>query len=350
MQIVHSLKSLITINLALDLGTTATRILLLGRGLQLNEPTCIAVSHRTGDLVSVGAEAYRLLGRCPPHVEVTYPMRQGVVNDFDLAELMLRQFMGGLFRTRALFGARIVMVVPASATDVEIKAFEDLAIQVGAREAHLVEAPVAAALGLGLPVERRRGVVSVCLGGGTTQAAVFSGGELVATHCVRAGGQDLNEAVASGVRKKYGVQVGHQTIEQLKTTLGSAFPVEKDEAREVYGKDVMDGLPKAVFVSNWEIREMLLSPIERIVGSIKAVLEQLPVELSEDVKKYGITLSGGTALLRGMNRLVENITGVECTVARKSTLACLEGAGKIAGDVKRHRKYLSSRHARNLSG
>jgi rod shape-determining protein MreB len=350
MQIIHSVKSLITINLALDMGTTATRIYMRGgRGVELNEPSCIAVSHRTGDLVCVGAEAFKLLGRCPPHVEVAYPMRQGVVNDFDLAELMLRQFMSGLFRTRALFGARIVMVVPSGATDVEIKAFEDLAIQAGAREIFLLEAPVAAALGLNLPLEKRRGAVSVCLGGGTTQAAVFAGGEIVATHCVRVGGQDLNESIASGVRKKYGVQVGHQTIEQIKTTLGNAFPVEKDEAREVYGKDVMDGLPKAVFVSNWEIREMLLSPIERIVSSVKAVLERIPPELSEDVKKYGITLSGGTAMLRGMNKLVENVTGVECTVPRRSALACLAGAEKVVGDLKRHRRFLCSRHGRSLT-
>ena len=166
---------------------------------------------------------------------------------------------------------------------------------------------------------------------------------------VRVGGQDLNESIASGVRKKYGVQVGHQTIEQIKTTLGNAFPVEKDEAREVYGKDVMDGLPKAVFVSNWEIREMLLSPIERIVSSVKAVLERIPPELSEDVKKYGITLSGGTAMLRGMNKLVENVTGVECTVPRRSALACLAGAEKVVGDLKRHRRFLCSRHGRSLT-
>ena len=350
MQIVHTLKNLITINLALDMGTTTTRIHLRGKGVELNEPTCIAVSHRTGDLVCVGGEAYRLMGRCPPYVEVTYPLRQGVVQDFDLAELMLRRFMAGLFRTQALFGARMVMVVPTAATDVEAKAFEDLALQVGAREVHLVEAPVAAALGLSLHLDKRRGAVAVYLGGGTTQAAVFSGGELIATHCVRVGGQDINESIASGVRKKYGVQVGHQTIEQLKTTLGSAFPIEKDEAREVYGKDVLDGLPKAVFVSNWEIREMLLSPIERIVGSVKAVLERIPPELAEDVKKYGITLSGGTALLRGMNKLVEKVTGVECTVPRKSTLACLSGAEKIVSDVKRHRRFLYSRHSRSLSG
>lgn len=350
MNILHSVKSLVTINLAVDMGTVFTRIHMRGRGVELNEPSCIAVSHRTGDLVCVGAEAYKLLGRCPPYIEITHPMRQGVVHDFDLTELMLRRFLSNLFRTRALFGARMALVVPAGATDVESKAFEDIALQVGAREAHLIEAPVAAALGTGLPIHEKHGLISLYLGGGTTQAAVFSGGELVLTHCVRVGGQDLNDSIASGVRKKYGVQVGHQTIEQLKTALGSAYPVERDETREVYGKSVLDGLPKAVFVSNWEIREMLLSPLESIVSSIKTVLERIPVELSEDAKKYGLFLSGGAAQLRGINRLIEEITGVSCILTKKGAMACLGGAAKVAGDVRRYEKYLTVTHTRKLIG
>ena len=350
MNILHSLKSLITINLAVDMGTVFSRVHMRGRGVELNEPSCIAVSHRTGDIVCAGNAAFKLLGRCPPYVEVAFPLRQGVVHDFDLAELMLRQFLSDLFRTRALFGARMVMVVPAGATDVEVKAFEDIAMQVGAREVHLVEAPVAAALGLGLPIEKRRGLISLYLGGGSTQSAVFSGGEVLFSHSMRVGGHDLNDAIAAGVRKKYGVQVGHQTIEQIKTTLGSAYPMEKHETREVYGKDVLDGLPKAVFVSNWEIREMLLSPLERIVNSVKVVLEQMPPELAEDVKKYGIYLSGGNALMRGISRLIQEIIGVECTVSRKASFACLHGAQKVLNDVRGHAKYLAAPHARKLVG
>ena len=220
----------------------------------------------------------------------------------------------------------------------------------GAREVRLVEAPVAAAIGSGADMNKKRGMVSLCLGGGTTQAAVFSGGELLFSTSLRVGGQDLNDAIAAGIRKKYGVQVGHQTIEQIKTTLGSAYPMQQDETREVYGKDVRDGLPRAVFVSNWEIREMLLTPLERIVSAVKTVLERIPPELSEDVRRHGISLSGGAAMLRGINRLIQEITGVECSVSKRAAFTALAGAQAVLSDGKSYRRFMASPHTRVLTG
>lgn len=350
MDLMKTLRDFVTLDIAIDMGTTSTRIFNRGGGLALDEPSLIAVSAISGEVIATGKEANRLAGRCPAHIEVAAPLSQGVVMDFDLAELMLRQFMAKLLKNRAMLGARAVMVAPAGATGVEYRAFENIATRVGARQANLVEAPVAAAIGLGLPIDRPQGTVVFCLGGGSTQTAVFSSGEILFTSSHRAGGSDINEAISAGIRKKFGVQAGRHTIEQLKTTLGSAYPMEKDEAREVYGKDLVDGLPRAVFVSNWEIREMIISPLENIIGAIRTAFERIPPELAEDIKKTGVFLAGGASQLRGVNKLIEQISGVKCTVSKKGAYACLSGADKILCDEKKWRRYFVSTHTKKLTG
>jgi rod shape-determining protein MreB and related proteins len=346
MWLLSSTKNLLTMDLAVDMGTTRTRVSLRGKGVVLNEPSCIAISYREGEVVAVGREAFRLFGKHPPHVQVATPLSHGVIEDLDVSELLLKSFIERAFRRKSLFGARMVVVVPAQATDVEKKAFEDVAIQAGARHVILVESPIACALGLGLPVDKTRGVVLLNLGGGTTQAAVFSGGEMFFTRCERVGGEDLNEAIVSGIRKKYGILVGHHTVENIKISLGSAYPMEQDETREVYGKDVIDGLPKAIFISNWEVREMILSPLESIINTVKSVLEDIPPELSEDVKKTGLYLTGGNAMVRGMGRLIEDVCGVRAIIARKSTLSSIAGAERVLSDLRANQKFTTASNVR----
>jgi len=315
----------------------------------LDEPSYTAVSYREGDVVSVGKEAYKLFGRCPPHIEVVRPLGKGVIENFEIAESMLREFLEKIFRRKALLGARITMVAPAGATDVERKAFEDIAMQVGGREVALIEAPVAAALGIGLPLEQTRGLVAFCLGGGTTQTAVFASGEVIFTASDPVGGEDLTEAIVAGVRKNHKILIGQHTAEQLKISMGSAYPMDKDETREIYGKSVVDGLPRAVFVSNWEIREMMEGPLDKIVNTIKANLERVPPELSEDIKRAGIYLTGGNSMVRGFSSLIEHITGVRCVTSKKAQFSCIAGAERIISNMKQYGRLTISTHSRRFT-
>lgn len=350
MAFLNSVRNLLSVDMGIDMGTSRTKVYLRGNGIVLDEPSFVAVSYREGKVVAVGREAYKMFGRCPPHVDVLKPLSQGVIENFDLAESMLREFLDNIFRRKALLGARIAMVVPAGASDVEKKAFEDIAMQIGGREVFLVEAPIAAAVGIGLPIEQTRGIVSFYLGGGTTQSAVFAGGEVIFTTSAKVGGEDLTEAVVSGVKKRHKILVGSHTAEQLKIALGSTMPLEKDETREIYGKSVVDGLPRAVFVSGDEVREMMLAPLNRIANTIKEVLERIPPELAEDVKKNGLYLSGGTSHVRGIARLFEEITGVKCVTSKKGQFSCIMGTERILSGLKKYGRLTTSSHSRKFSG
>ncbi len=349
MNFLKSLKTLFSLDLAVDMGTTRTKIYEKTQEMVLNEPSFVAVSYREGEVQAVGREAYKMYGRCPPHVEVHQPLEHGVIENFDLAEEMLKRFLDQVFNRKALLGARIAMVVPSGATDVEKKAFEDIAVQVGGREVMLVEAPIAAAIGMNLPIGDGKGTVAFYLGGGTTQAAVFIGGDLMLTHCNPVGGEDLTEAIINGVRKNHQILIGSHTAEQLKISMGSAYPSDRDESREIYGKSVVDGLPRAVFVANWEIREMMEAPLNQIVNTMKSVLEKVPPDLSEDIKKSGLFLSGGNAQVEGFSRLVEHITGLKCVKSKKGQMSCIRGAAKIIMNSRKYRDFTTSSHSRQFN-
>lgn len=349
MKFLRSLKTYLSLDLAIDMGTTRTKIYEQTQELALNEPSFVAVSYREGEVQAVGREAYKLYGRCPPHVEVHQPLESGVIENFDLAEEMLKRFLEQCFSRKALLGARIAMVVPSGATDVEKKAFEDIAVQIGGREVMLVEAPIAAAVGMNLPINDGKGIVAFYLGGGTTQSAVFGSGELMLTHCDMVGGENLTEAIINGVRKNHQILIGSHTAEQLKISMGSAYPSDKDESREIYGKSVVDGLPRAVFVANWEIREMMEGPLNQIVNTIKAVLEKVPPEMSEDIKRSGLYLSGGNAQVEGFSQLVEHITGLKCVKSKKGQMACIRGAAMILANPRKYRAYITSSHSRQFN-
>jgi len=342
-------KNLVSVDLGIDMGTSRTRIYLRGDGVVLDEPSFVAVNYRDGQVVSAGKEAYKLFGRCPPHVEVVRPLGKGVIENFEIAESMLNEFLNKIFRKKALLGARITMVTPSGATDVEKKAFEDIALQVGGREVYLIEAPIAAAIGAGLPIEQSRGLVAFSLGGGTTQSAVFASGEVIFTQSEPVGGEELTEAIIAGIRKNHKVLIGTHTAEQLKVSMGSAYPTEKDEAREIYGKSVVDGLPRAIFVSNWEIREMMEAPLNVIVNTIKANLERVPPELSEDIKRAGLYLTGGNSLVRGFAKLIEHITGVKCITSKNGQLSCINGTESIINNMKQYGRLTASTHSRRFT-
>jgi len=350
MDAINALKSWLTVNLGIDMGTTRTRIFQGGKGIVLNEPSYISISYRDREPQDAGSDAHKSLGRCPPYIEVHRPLSHGIIENFDLAEAMLNIFLNRVFRRKALLGARIVMVVPAGATDVEKKAFEDIAVQVGGREVYLIEAPIAAAIGMGLPIRKEGGLVSLYLGGDSTQAVVFTNGEVLFTHYEAVGGESLTDSIIAGIRKNHKIHIGKHTGEQLKLSMGSAYPTEKDETREIYGKSVEDGLPRSALISNWEVREMMQDPLERIIGTINSVFERMPPELSEDIKKSGVSISGGNSQVRGLVKLVGHITGLKVTAARNAAMSCVAGTEVIMANPSKFRDLTVSSHSRQFTG
>ena len=350
MTVFNTLKSWLTVDLGIDMGTTRTRVFQAGKGIVLNEPSFISISYREREPQEVGAEAYKVLGRCPPHIEVHNPLSHGIIENFDLAEEMLRRFLDRIFKRKALLGARIVMVAPAGATDVEKKAFEDIAVQVGGREVYLIEAPISAAAGMGVPIRKEGGQVIIYLGGASTQAVVFTSGEVLFSHYDTVGGESLTEAIVAGIRKNHKIHIGAHTAEQLKISMGSAYPTEKDDTREIYGKSVEDGLPRAVLVSNWEIREMMQDPLERLVGAISSVFERVPPELAQDIKKSGVYVTGGNSMIRGLAKLIGHITGLKVVNAKNGLMSCIAGTEVVLSDPSRFRDLMVSSHSRHFIG
>lgn len=341
MNLTQSLKDMLNVRMGVDVGSSRTRVFCAGRGVVLNERSFLALSLRTGEVIGAGDNAYNLFGRSPAHVVVKQPVRQGVIEDFDTADRMLSNFFETALTRKPLFGAQIIVVVPTGATDVEKKSFEDLCIQAGAREVRLVESCIASIIGMGLPLSNSRGLAVVVLGGGTTQFAIVSEGEILHSGCERVGGEDLNDAIAAGMRKKFGIVLGYRTLEKLKIELGNVYPMEQETTQEVYGKDVIGGLPRTVFVSSWDIRGMMAAPVERIANSVKTALEKVPADLSEPVQQNGIFLCGGNSMMNGMGNLIEKITGVRCKVSNRGALAAITGVGKIIAEYGRFRQYLS---------
>lgn len=350
MGIFQSARGLLNVCAAVDIGSARTRILAEGRGVVLNERSYLAMSTRTGEVAGAGDEAYKLYGRSPAHIDIRRPVRQGVIEDFDSADMMLRAFFNKAFPRKPLFGAYVVVVAPTGVTDVEKKAFEDVCVQAGAREVRHVETAVASALGMGLPILNTRGLVVINLGGGTTQFALISDGEILHSGCERVGGDDLNDAISAGIKKKYGVILGHRTLENLKLEVGNVYPLDQEETREVHGKDAIGGLPRAVFVASYEMREMMAAPLERIVNSIKNLLEKAPPDLSEHIYRNGMYLCGGNSMIKGMGQLIERITGITCKVSRRGALAPIQGVEKIFSEPAKHKRYLALSAVKRFTG
>lgn len=314
--------------IGIDLGTVNILVYVKGRGVVLMEPPLVAISSRDNRIVAVGTEAENMLGRTPESIEVARPLRDGVIADYVVTEAMLRYFIEKVCGRFRLFKPVVMVSIPVGVTSVESRAVHDAAIQAGAREAYLIPEPLAAAYGAGMPIGTPSGNMVADIGGGTSEAAVISMYDIVASGSVRIGGNKIDEAIAVYIRRKYNLLVGEKTAEEIKIRIGSATPMDEELTMEVKGRDQVSGLPRTITISSGEVTEAIAEPLANIVGVVRAVLSKTPPELAADIIDRGMMLTGGGALLRNVDRLLTKETGVPCYVA-ENALACVAvGAGK----------------------
>ena len=334
--ILDSLLGLFSNDLAIDLGTANTLIYVKGQGIVCNEPSVVAVQKdaRGGRRVlAVGAEAKKMLGRTPGNIVAIRPLKDGVIADFEITEAMLSYFIKRIHNRRVLVRPRIIICVPFGITEVEKRAVRESAESAGAREVYLIEEPMAAAIGAGLPITEPTWNMIVDIGGGTTEVAVISLSGVVFSKSVRVGGDKMDEAIINYIKRKYNLLVGERTAELIKITIGSAYPGNEIQTMEIKGRDLVAGVPKTVEISDEEIRDSLLEPINQIVEAVRIGLERTPPELASDIVDKGIILAGGGSLLRNLDTLLREETGLPVTLAEDPLTSVVMGAGKVLDDL-----------------
>ncbi len=314
-------------DMAIDLGTANTLVFVRGAGIVLNEPSVVAINSKNNRALAVGMEAKRMIGRTPSHIRAIRPLRDGVIADFEITEMMLRYFIQKVHR-RKWARPRIVVCVPSGITPVERRAVEEAAYQAGARRAYTIEEPMAAAIGSGLPIHEPSGSMVIDIGGGTTEVAVISLGGIVVSRSIRVGGDELDEAIIEWVKKEYNLLLGERTAEQLKMAIGSAYPFAKEPSAEVRGRDLVTGLPKNIMLSAGEVREATEEPVQAIVDAVKYTLDKTPPELASDLIERGIMITGGGALLRGLDERLAYETGMPMVTASQPLKSVAEGSGR----------------------
>jgi rod shape-determining protein MreB and related proteins len=329
-------------DMAVDLGTANTLVYVRGRGIVLNEPSVVAVNTTTSAILAVGAEAKRMIGRTPAHIRAVRPLRDGVIADFDICEKMLRYFIQKVHHRRFMAKPRVVVCVPSGITGVEQRAVEEATISAGARAAFIIEEPMAAAIGAGLPIHEPSGNMVVDIGGGTTEVAVISLGGVVCASSVRVGGDELDDAIIQHVKKEYSVALGERTSEAIKIAIGSAFPTPDDMIAEIKGRDLISGLPKTIHVTSEEIRLALEEPVNSIIDAVKNTLDRCPPELAADIMDKGVVLTGGGALLKGMDRRLNHETGMPVHVAENPLSCVVIGSGKCLEEFEVLKRVLIS--------
>lgn len=317
-----------TQDVGIDLGTANTLVFIRGKGIVLREPSVVAVDVRKQEVLAVGQEAKDMIGRTPGSISAVRPLKDGVIADFEVTAEMLRYFIKTAVRPTFFKRTNLIVCIPSGVTEVERRAVEDAARQAGARKVDLVEEPMAAAIGAGLKVDDAAGCMVVDIGGGTSEVAVISLGDIVASQSVRTAGDDFDEAIVSYIKKKYNLLVGERTAENIKIEIGSAFPYEDEGEMEIKGRNLLDGLPKNIVITAEEVREALGDPVTTIVDAIRATLETTPPELSADIIDNGIMLTGGGALLRGLDTLISRETGMPVHVAEDPLDCVVNGTGK----------------------
>lgn len=330
-------------DLAIDLGTANTLVFVKGKGIICNEPSVVAVRRDTGKVIAVGLEAQRMLGKTPINITAMRPLKDGVIADFDKTEEMLKYFIRKVHNRRTFISPRVVIGVPSGITQVEQRAVKDAAEASGAREIYLIDEPMAAAIGVGLPIGEPTGNMIVDIGGGTTDVAVISLHGIVYSKAVRVGGDKMDESIVNYIKNKAKILIGDRTAEQIKIQVGSAFKID-DENRsiEVKGRDLVSGIPKSIMIYEDEIREAINEPVTIIVNTIKTALENTPPELASDIVDKGIVLAGGGALLRGLDLLIKHTTGLPVIVADDPLGAVVNGVGKVLDDLDILRKVAMS--------
>jgi rod shape-determining protein MreB len=302
-------------SIGIDLGTANVLVFVKGRGIVINEPSVVAISTKDGRVKAVGASAYEMLGRTPENIEVVRPMRDGVIADYVVTQEMLKYFIARASGRFQVSKPEVMICIPAGVTGVETRAVRDAALSAGARKAYLIREPLAAAIGARVPVADPSGNLVIDIGGGTTEVAVISLNGIVVSNSIRVGGNRFDEAIAAYIKRKYNLMIGERTAEEVKMAIGSAMPMEEELAMEVRGRDQVAGLPRTVTVRSSEVTEAITEPLESIIGAVRAVLEVTPPELSSDIVDKGMILTGGGALLRHLNDLLTEVTGVPCIVA-----------------------------------
>jgi rod shape-determining protein MreB len=338
-------------DMAVDLGTANTLVYVRGRGIVLSEPSVVAIDQTSGDVYAVGLEAKQMLGRTPGTISAIRPLKDGVIADFDVTEQMLRHFIQAVNQQRFAH-PRVVVCVPSGVTGVEKRAVEEATLSAGARQAYLIEEPMAAAIGAGLPVAEPTGNMIVDIGGGTTEVAVISLGGIVVSQSLRVGGDEMDDAIINHIKRDYKLLIGQQTAEEIKLEVGSAAPLKEEVQAEVRGRDMLTGLPKTVILSSEEVRHALEDPVNQIIDAIKSTLDKTPPELAADIMDRGIVLAGGGALLQGLDQRLRQETHMPTHLA-ESPLTCVAvGSGRSLEEFEamRNSQRARARSRRNGGG
>ncbi|XAM53110.1 Cell shape-determining protein MreB [Terrisporobacter vanillatitrophus] len=329
-----------TKDMGIDLGTANTLVYIKGQGIVVREPSVVAIRDDSKQVLAVGEEAKRMIGRTPGNIVAIRPMKDGVIADFDVTQSMLSYFIQKAAAKKGVVSPRIAICVPFGVTEVEKRAIEEAARQAGAKDAFLIEEPMAAAIGAGLRIEEPEGNMVVDIGGGTSEIAIISLGGIVTAKSIRLGGDELDEAIVSYVKKEYSLMIGERTAENVKITIGSAYKEGEEIEMEIRGRDLITGLPKTMQISSAEVRDALREPINSIVDGIKSTLEKTPPELASDIMENGIMLTGGGALLKGLDKLVKEETGMPVKIAENPLDCVAIGTGKSVEDAEIFEKVL----------
>jgi rod shape-determining protein MreB len=332
-------------DMGIDLGTANTVVFVRGKGIVLQEPSVVAIDQMTGEMIAVGQEAKQMVGRTPGNIRAVRPLKDGVIADFDTTQAMLKYFIRKATANMRFFHPLVVIGVPSGVTGVEERAVKDAAIQAGAREALVVEEPMAAAIGAGLPVNEPTGNMIVDIGGGTCEVAIISLDGIVTAKSIRVAGDEMDEAIVNHIKRTYNMMIGERTAEEVKMTIGSAYPPDHEETMDVRGRDLVTGLPKTLKVSATEIQRALSETVNAIVDAIKATLEKSPPELAADIMDRGIVMTGGGSLLRNFDKLVSSETGMPVHMAEEPLLTVVRGTGMVLDDPH-HLEALRRRNRR----
>ena len=321
--------------MGIDLGTANTLVHIKGKGIVLRAPSVVAIKSDTGDVLAVGDEAKRMIGRTPGSIVAIRPMKDGVIADFDVTQAMLKYFIRKAMNTKSFVRPRVVVGVPSGVTEVEKRAVIDAAQQAGAREAYLIEEPMAAAIGAGLPVEEATGSMVVDIGGGTTEIAVISLGGIVTSCSIRIGGDEMDSSIIQYIKREYNLLIGERTAEEIKINIGTAIVnPNQDKTMDIRGRDLVSGLPKTVRIKSSEICEALSEPVHKIVDAVKGTLEKTPPELAADVMDHGSMMTGGGSLLNSLDKLLSHETGMPVLVS-EDALSCVgEGTGRSLENIE----------------
>jgi len=331
---------LISNDIGIDLGTANTLVFVRGVGIVLNEPSVVAVDTSNKKVLAIGAAAKEMVGRTPGEISAIRPLKDGVIADFEITERLLSDFIKRVVRHKYLMKPRIVISVPSGITEVEKRAVRDSAENAGAREVYLIQEPMAAAIGVGLPVDRPTGSMIIDIGGGTSEIAVIALNGIVNNTSIRIAGDELNEAIVLYLKKNYNLLIGELTAEEIKIKIGSAFPLEKEESMEIKGRDLVAGVPKTLKISSVQIREALSEPVNAIVEAVRQALERTPPELAADILDRGIILTGGGALIRGLDKRLRQETNLPVNVAEDPLTCVVRGTGKVLENMAQYSKVL----------